>query len=478
MEDLGHLPLLFHPQPKKILIISAGAGGLINEILKHDIENIDYLEIDPLVISMLKNYPTKLTASELGDSRVNIINLDGRLFLRTHPKLYDLVLIGLSNQSDLSTNRLFTQEFFSLVKARLNPNGILAFWVPGSSTYLSEELKDINASILNAAKKNFNYLRIIPGDYNIYLASSAQDIMSVSASLISKRISEQNIQTSILVPRYIDYRLSKYWLDWFTGALAGSTREINQDLRPIAVFETLKLWNNKFSPNVTKILSLFKGLNLNRVSVFVILLSILVFFISKYQCKKNVVIAYSIATTGFFGMLSNLILIFSFQVFYGYLYQWIGLLISIFMTGIAGGSIFMVNKIPKLKKELRFFMGLELSIIVFSLIMASIVLLLTQHMQNVTLIFVALFLISGVLLGLEFPLASKIYLGSHEGVGETVGVLYGADLIGGWVAGICGGIVLLPVLGLFNTCIVALLFKLSSLSLIILIPRRNPRALA
>ena len=72
----------------------------------------------------------------------------------------------------------------------------------------------------------------------------------------------------------------------------------------------------------------------------------------------------------------------------------------------------------------------------------------------------------GFFVGLEFPLAAKLYLGKSGQIGRTSGLLYGADLLGGWLAGILGGIIFLPVLGLFNTCMVVVMLKVSSLFLL------------
>ena len=44
----------------------------------------------------------------------------------------------------------------------------------------------------------------------------------------------------------------------------------------------------------------------------------------------------------------------------------------------------------------------------------------------------------------------------------TAGLLYGADLFGGWIGGIVGGVILLPVLGLSGACMVVVMLKLSS----------------
>ncbi len=468
VQEFGNLPLLFHPHPKDILVISSGAGGLINEILKHPIRKIDYAELDPLLIEMLKKYPSGLTQRELGDSNVNIVNQDGRFFVKNTSNKYDIVLIGLSKPADLSTNRVFTQEFFALIKKRLNPDGILALYLPGSLTYLSSELRDLNACILNGLKSTYSSVRIIPGDYNMFLASDSGDVMNVNSNLITQRINQDNIKADILVPAYLDYRLDKKWLEWFTHSSIGATRKINQDFMPTAVYQMLVLWNKQFSGGVAHILEALGNLDLQVVLMLVFAITFVLFFILYY--KHNLIklsITYSIATTGFFGMLMSLILIFSFQVIYGYLYHRIGLLISIFMTGTALGSIFMTHNTKKIKNSLSLFVKLEAAIVLFSYLSALIITRFLGYTNFSALIFMALFFISGLLIGLEFPLATKMYLEDKRQVGFTSGLLYFSDLIGGWLAGVVGAVVFLPILGLFNTCMVIIFLKLSSLLLLI-----------
>lgn len=472
VEEFANLPLLFHNAPKDILIISAGAGGLINEILKHPIKKIDYAELDPLIIEMLKKYPSYLTQKELYDKRVKILNLDGRFFVRTTLNKYDIILIGLSRPADLSTNRLFTQEFFSLIKKRLNQNGILTFWLPASLTYLSQELKDLNACILNGLKDTYRYVRIIPGDYNIFLASESIDMLKVSPMLITQRINQRNLKTNILTLGYLDYRLHKRWTEWFDKSLKSATKKINQDFMPIAVFQMNILWNKQFFSRITHILVAFENLDLRILLIVILFITFILLYL--FYCKRNwskLSIAYSIATTGFFGMLINLILIFSFQVSYGYLYHSIGMLISIFMAGIATGSIFMTAIMKRIKNSLSSFIRLEILIIIFSYTVAMTITRFNNYIY-LYLIFITLFFVSGLLMGLEFPLASKMYLKKGQEVGFTAGLLYFSDLIGGWVAGILGGVVFLPILGLFNTCMIIILCKLSSLLLLVIFSKR------
>ncbi|MCM8801639.1 MAG: hypothetical protein NC912_06575 [Candidatus Omnitrophica bacterium] len=464
VEEFGNLPLLFHPHPSRILIISAATGGLLNEIFKHPVIKVDYAELDPLIIKMLKEYSTALTEAELKESRLRIINTDGRYFASHTQDKYDVILIGLSKPQDLSTNRLFTREFFLLLKQRLNKDGILSLWLPGSLTYLSQDLKDINVCILNSLKNVYKYIRIIPGDYNILLACPETDLFKTDSFLIKERLKERNISTKILIPDYIDYRLDLRWLDWFKDSIKGATKKINQDLKPFLVFKMLGFYSRQFSPWVGHFLDYFQGLDFIKIMIFILLFTFLFYLLFKIKRLERLSVVYSIATTGFFGMLANLILIFSFQVFYGYVYQKIGILISFFMTGIALGSIIINHYLERIKQPLRLFIYLESIITIFSYLLALVIIKGKPH-------FLTLFFISGFLLGSEFPLAGKIYLEKDNKTGHTSGLLYCADLLGSCLAGIGSAILFLPILGVFTTCGVIVLFKISSLILLFVFKR-------
>ncbi|MFA5410284.1 MAG: spermine synthase [Candidatus Omnitrophota bacterium] len=466
VQEFGNFPLLFHPAPQEIMIIGAGAGGIINEVLKHPVKKLDYAELDPLLIRLLKKYPSQLTLQEFGDNRVNIINLDGRFFLKNTPDRYDIILLGLSKPQDLSTNRLFTQEFFLLAKERMKQGGILSLSLPGSSAYLSRQLKDLNASILNALKNTYTYVRVIPGDYNIFLASDSRNLMEIDSGLIALRTGERRIRDTILIPSYLDYRFNPKWQAEFNQALQGATKAVNQDFQPIALFEILSLWNKQFSGGFSNAFSALKRLKLINIFILIALLAFaLYYYIARHKERAvKLSLAYSIAGTGFFSMLTNLVLIFAFQVFFGYLYYQIGILISVFMAGIALGSIIITRGLKRINRPINLFIKIELMIIIFSALLPWLIAGFGR--QNSSLLFMFLFLASGILTGLEFPLATHIYILKKLDVGESAGGLYFFDLFGGWLAGIFTGIVFLPILGLFNTCMLAVLLKISGFFLV------------
>jgi spermidine synthase len=185
-------------------------------------------------------------------------------------------------------------------------------------------------------------------------------------------------------------------------------------------------------------------------------------------------------------MIFNLAVIFTFQTFYGYLYHQIGLLIAIFMFGVALTSFFITQRLDRIKRDILQFLKIEIMIILFSFLFPFVFSIPSQYLEKpaISLLVYMLFLImsflSGACIGLQFPLAAKIYLGrpsKEETFSHTAGLLYGADLLGGFLGGLFGGILLLPILGLKETCFMIAMIKASSgLSILLLMRSKKIHA--
>ena len=472
IEDFVHFPMLFHKKPESVLILSGGAGGMIHEILKYPVARVDYVELDPLLLKLVQRFSTPLTQSELSDQRVKIHYQDSRLFTQRTGERFDIIFIGLSAPQALQTNRLFSLEFFSTAKKKLNPHGILVLSLPGSLTYISPELRDLNGCILDTLKSVFGSVRIIPGDVNLYLASASDLFEKITSGDIIKRFQERKIQTSLIKKNYIEYRLHERWLQWYWKSMEGRRIHINSDFRPLGVFFNLSYWNTLFSPYLTGIFKWFEGFHLTFTIIKIILITIIlsIIFIKMPQHSRHAV-TYSIFTTGLTGMIFSLALIFTFQTFYGYLYHQIGLLVAVFMAGIASGSFFITNRFDRMKNDFLLFLNTEIAIILFSILFPFVFLMPSQYLEN-RIVYLILYgavlvmsFLSGMFTGIQFPLAVKIYLDnpSRKGkLGQTAGLLYGADLFGGFFGGLLGGVFLLPLLGLKETCFMMALIKISS----------------
>jgi spermidine synthase len=321
-------------------------------------------------------------------------------------------------------------------------------------------------------------VKVIPGDINLYLASNSNQFENVTTGEIIKRFEVRKIQTSLFSRGYIEYRLHERWMKWFLQSMERKGTQINSDFRPIGVFLSLSYWNALFSPYLTGIFKWFEGFSLQISIAFMILFTLLmaVIFIKRPHLARQS-IPYAIFATGLTGMIFNLGVIFTFQTFYGYLYHQIGLLIAIFMFGVALSSFLITQRLDRIKRDSLLFLKIEMAIILFSFLFPFVFSIPSQYLEApaVSLLIYPVFLImsflSGAWIGLQFPLATKIYLCTPtkgETFGHTAGLLYGADLLGGFLGGLFGGILLLPILGLRESCFMMAMIKISSLVLLLI----------
>jgi len=126
---LGHLPLLLHKNPQKALIICFGAGITSGTVANHDLHQIDAVEISPEVIEANK-YFIKENQAILTDPRVNLIIEDGRNYLLRTTNQYDVITADATHPAGSDSWILYTKEFYELCKKRLNPDGLMAQWLP------------------------------------------------------------------------------------------------------------------------------------------------------------------------------------------------------------------------------------------------------------------------------------------------------------------------------------------------------------
>jgi spermidine synthase len=478
IEDFVHFPMLIHGTPETVLILSGGAGGMIHEILKYPVSRIDYVELDPLLLKLIRTFQTPLTRAELSDPRVQVHPSDGRFFLRERAGRYDIILIGISSPRDLQSNRLFTREFFELAKRKMNEEGVIVLSLPGSLTYISPELRDLNKCIWETLKSVYRSVRVIPGDVNLYLASDSKGLESISANNISRRLENTQIKTSLLTRGYVEDRLHERWLQWFSTSIKEGRVSLNSDFHPAAVFYDLSYWNALFSPYLTGVFKPFErfGLELS-LALMVLVTGIGAALFKRAPQRSRYGLPYAILTTGFAGMIFELAIIFTFQTFYGYLYYQIGILITLFMMGIAAGSLFITHRLNTMARPISIFLKTDLAMVIFSLLLPATFSVCSDYLEKTSADFLlySLFLILSFLVGsgvgIQFPLAAKL---SHEApsgggtVGQTAALIYGADLFGGFFGGLLGGILFLPVLGLWETCLVVAMIKASSFALLLL----------
>jgi spermidine synthase len=123
----AHIPLLFHPNPEKVMILGLASGMTAGEALLYPIKQLDVLEINDQVIKASEFF-TPWNNSCLTNPKSRIIVQDGRNHLELTNEKYDVIISEPSNPWMAGLANLFTLDYFKTVKGRLNGNGIFIQW--------------------------------------------------------------------------------------------------------------------------------------------------------------------------------------------------------------------------------------------------------------------------------------------------------------------------------------------------------------
>jgi len=469
-EESVHYAMLEHPSPEKILLIGGGVSGSLKEILKHPVKSVDYVELDPLIIELAEKYlpPVK-------DTRVNVIYKDGRLFVkqkftsgerRATDDDYDVVILNLPDPYTAMLNRFYSIEFFGEAKKILAPGGILSFALTSSENYINPEQAHYLGSIYNTLKKEFQDIKIFPGDTATFLASNKSGMLTYDADILIKRLKDRRINTKFVREYYLPFKLDPLRIKYIEDSIREShLAKINQDFKPIGYFYHMSLWMSLFYGGKS-ILPYIEKIDLNLFIYIALGLFILFFLLQRLKkFSFRMPLTLSIGTTGMSEICFQIIVILAFQVLYGYMYYKIGLILTSFMIGLVLGSFFINRQLERIKNERSLYLKTQGLICLYPLILP---LAFTRPMHES--IFAFLPMIAGFLGGFQFPLANKICLRASGDIGKTTGLLYGIDLFGSCIGGLLAGLILIPLLGIIQTCV--FLFIVNTLVLILLYSSR------
>jgi spermidine synthase len=137
---LGHVPVLLHnTPPEKALLVGLGSGITLGSMLSYPIPYIDVVELEPAVVEAAKFFKES-NNNALNDPRAHIHITDGRNFVFTTEKNYDLIVSAVSDPWISGVSNLFTREYFEKMKEKLNDGGIAALWFQ-NYRIRAEELK-------------------------------------------------------------------------------------------------------------------------------------------------------------------------------------------------------------------------------------------------------------------------------------------------------------------------------------------------
>ena len=154
-EPLVHPVMNISANRKNILILGGGDGCAVREVLKYkEVEKITLVDLDPAMTNLGKTHDVFLTMNNnaLNNKKVNIRINDAFQFLENSKELFDVILIDLPDPNNVDLNKLYTKEFYYLVKNSLTFGGAVITQA-GSPYYATKAFycieKTMQASGLN-----------------------------------------------------------------------------------------------------------------------------------------------------------------------------------------------------------------------------------------------------------------------------------------------------------------------------------------
>jgi len=459
-EELIHLPLAEIENPRRILLLGGGIGGAIAQALKYPtLKEVVYLEKDPKLIRLARNYINPEDKKALVSSRTRIVIGDGRLYVKTYMEdKFDALILNVGNPLTAQLNRFYTLEFFKEAKRILKPGGVFFLGIDSHENYLSPEMRKFNGCIFRTLKTVFPHIVYFPGS-TLYMAASQQgDFLSDDPRILSRRLEEQKVSSQYINEFTLPDRLNPERLSYLRGIFSSEEREterINRDFHPISYYYNLILWGSKALPQRTaRVFWQLSQIKFGWLSLGLVFVS-LILVLSRRRLGKNL-IPLAVFIGGFAGISLELILIVGFQIVYGNLYFMIGIIIASFMLGLVLGTGLITWRLGKIKKKYLALCRIELGLGIYALVIATILLAMNiwrvvPQFFGIQILFPLLTVFSGFWVGMIFPLANSLYLEEEKVVGRTAGKLYGFDLLGACLGSMATTVFLVPLFGLIQT---------------------------
>jgi spermidine synthase len=214
-EAMCHPPMLLHRNPENVLIVGGGDGGSTREVLKHNPNTVDVVEIDSRVIEISKEYFDDFS-SKLEDDKVNIHIEDGRAFVEDCSRTYDVVIMDISDPMG-PAKTVFTSEFYDIVKRIMSEDSVMVTHCesPDSSG-------DVFYRVLSTLENKFDVVRPyrhwVPAYVDFWgraVATDRADPLNLSIEDLEKKIKNREIN-----------------LDWLTPELCHSMfRSLNREVK-------------------------------------------------------------------------------------------------------------------------------------------------------------------------------------------------------------------------------------------------------
>ncbi len=214
-EMLTHPLVMAHPRPQSALVIGAGDGGIVRELLKYPgMKRVVLVEIDRQVIELSEKYLPSISAGAFSDKRLEIAVEDGAKYVARTDEKFDIAVVDSPDPIGVA-KVLFSKKFYSAIADVLTDDGMMIRQT-GSSVLQSEEMGDnfkilegIFPWVLPAVASIPTY---IGGFFSLLAAGKGKTPLDVPFKQLNQKYEKLRIKTRYYNPEihYAAFALPNY----------------------------------------------------------------------------------------------------------------------------------------------------------------------------------------------------------------------------------------------------------------------------
>jgi spermidine synthase len=179
-ESFALFPLMHTLQRDKALVIGFGTGMTTRILHESGIKQVDVAELSKDIVTMANRHFSDINHAVTSQPGVNLYYTDGRNFLLTQDKKYDVVSIEITSIWFAGAANLYNKDFYSLAKTRLSDAGVLQQWVQ-LHHMASMDLLYVIGSVRSEFKYVWLYFR---GGQGIIVATNNADSLKLPGAVL------------------------------------------------------------------------------------------------------------------------------------------------------------------------------------------------------------------------------------------------------------------------------------------------------
>jgi spermidine synthase len=195
-EPMVHPAMCTHPSPRRVLVIGAGDGGIIREVLKYPcVESVDLAELDEGVIAFSRKYLPSIHRGAFDDPRVHIHITDGRNYVEKNRKTFDVVIMDMTDPFG-PAKLLYTKDFFLSVKRSLrDARGVFVMHTesPVARPKTFSCIQRTLGSVFGRVCPLYAYIHMYATLWSVTVSSDGSNMASVGRAAVDKRLARYGI---------------------------------------------------------------------------------------------------------------------------------------------------------------------------------------------------------------------------------------------------------------------------------------------